>query len=128
MKDVCLGAEYKDGIFYWHVAGQGQTRYCLYAYRRNLVRGQPKLHRLVVALCEKWRSLTCHQSVSGISQTNNCTKRIIGRTKECAGLDPVSGTRLPEGTKAKRELFASTIFSLAPKEELAETQRRGAGS
>ena len=76
MKDVCLGAEYKDGIFYSHVAGQGQTRYCLYAYRRNLVRGQPKLHRLVVALCEKWRSLTCHQSVSGISQTNNCTKRM----------------------------------------------------
>ena len=46
-----------------------------------LVRGQPKLRRLVVELCEKWRSLTCHQRVSGMPQTNNCTERTIGRSK-----------------------------------------------
>ena len=52
-----------------------------------LVRGQPKLHRLVVELCEKWRSLTCHRRVRGMPQTNNCTERTIGRSKACAGLD-----------------------------------------
>ena len=46
-----------------------------------LVRRQPKLHRLVVELCEKWRSLTCHQRVRGMPQTNNCTERTIGRSK-----------------------------------------------
>ena len=56
------------------------------------VREQPKLHRLVVELCEKWRSLTCHQRVRGMPQTNNCTERTIGRSKACAGLDPVSDT------------------------------------
>ncbi len=45
------------------------------------VRRQPKLHRLVVELCEKWRSLTCHQRVRGMPQTNNCTERTIGRSK-----------------------------------------------
>ena len=45
------------------------------------VRGRPKLHRLVVELSEKWRSLTCHRRVRGMSQTNNCTERTIGRSK-----------------------------------------------
>ena len=45
------------------------------------VRRQPKLHRLVVELCEKWWSLTCHQRVRGMPQTNNCTERTIGRSK-----------------------------------------------
>ncbi len=45
------------------------------------VRGHPKLHRLVVELCDKWRSLTCHQRVRGMPQTNNCTERTIGRSK-----------------------------------------------
>ena len=45
------------------------------------VRRQPKLHRLVVELCEKWRSLTCHRRVKGMPQTNNCTERTIGRSK-----------------------------------------------
>ena len=45
------------------------------------VRRQPKLHRLVVELCEKWRSLTCYQRVRGMPQTNNCTERTIGRSK-----------------------------------------------
>ena len=67
------------------------------------VRGQPKLHRLVVELCDKWQSLTCHQRVIGIPQTNNCTERTIGRSKACAGLDPVSGTRQSEDTRVKRE-------------------------
>ena len=35
-----------------------------------LVRRHPKLHRLVVELCEKWRSLTCHQRVREMPQTN----------------------------------------------------------
>ncbi len=45
------------------------------------VRGHPMLHRLVVELCEKWRSLTCHIRVRGMPQTNNCTERAIGRSK-----------------------------------------------
>ena len=45
------------------------------------VRRQPKLQRLVVELCEKWRSLTCHQRVREMPQTNNCTERAIGRSK-----------------------------------------------
>ena len=45
------------------------------------LRGQPRLHRLVVELCEKWWSLTCHQRVRGMPQTNNCTERTIGRSK-----------------------------------------------
>ena len=50
------------------------------------VRRQLKLRRLVVELSEKWRSLTCHQRVRGMPQTNNCTDRTIGRSKACAGL------------------------------------------
>ena len=50
-------------------------------YMEPHVRGHLKLHRLVVELCEKWRSLTCHQRVRGIPQTNNCTERTIGRSK-----------------------------------------------
>ena len=57
------------------------------------IRRQPKLRQLVVELCEKWWSLTCHQRVMGMTQTNNCTERVIGRSKACAGLDPVSDTR-----------------------------------
>ena len=45
------------------------------------VRREPKLRRLVVELCEKWRSVTCHQRVRGMPQTNNCTERTIGRSK-----------------------------------------------
>ena len=45
------------------------------------VRGQQNLRRLVVELCEKWRSLTCHRRVRGMPQTNNCTERTIGRSK-----------------------------------------------
>ena len=67
------------------------------------VRRQPKLQRLVVELCEKWRSLTCHQRVRGMPQTNNCTERAIGRSKACAGPDPVSGTEQSEDTRATME-------------------------
>ena len=45
------------------------------------VRGEPGLRRLVVELCEKWPSLTCHQRVRGMPQTNNCTEQGIGRSK-----------------------------------------------
>ncbi len=45
------------------------------------VRGDPKLRRLVVELCEKWGSLLCHRRVRGMPQTNNCTERSIGRGK-----------------------------------------------
>ena len=31
-----------------------------------MVRGQPKFHRLVVELSEKWWYLTCHLSVRGL--------------------------------------------------------------
>ena len=50
-------------------------------YMEPHVRGHLKLHSLVVELCEKWRSLTCHQRVRGMPQTNNCTERTIGRSK-----------------------------------------------
>ena len=46
-----------------------------------LVRSEPSLRRLVVDLCEKWRSLLCHQRVRGMPQTNNCSERAIGRSK-----------------------------------------------
>ena len=45
------------------------------------VRGEPALRRLVVELCEKWRSLLCHRRAPGMPQTNNCTERAIGRNK-----------------------------------------------
>ena len=43
------------------------------------VRGQPKLHRQEVELCEKWRSLTCHQRVRGMPQTNPRRRVLSGR-------------------------------------------------
>ena len=45
------------------------------------VRDEPELRRLVVELCEKWRSVLCHQRVRGMPQTNNCTEQTIGRSK-----------------------------------------------
>ena len=45
------------------------------------VRDEPELRRLVVDLCEKWRSLTCYRRVRWMPQTNNCTERTIGRSK-----------------------------------------------
>ncbi len=45
------------------------------------VRGEPKLRRLVVDLCGKWRSLLCHRRERGVPSTNNCTERVIGRSK-----------------------------------------------
>ena len=45
------------------------------------VRGEPALRRLVVELCQKWRSLLCHRRAPGMPQTNNCTERAIGRSK-----------------------------------------------
>ena len=45
------------------------------------VRGEPLLQRLVVALCEKWRSLTRYRHVSGLPATNNSTEQTIGRSK-----------------------------------------------
>ena len=45
------------------------------------VRGEPKLRRLVVDLCQKWRSPVCYQRAPGAPATNNCTERGIGRSK-----------------------------------------------
>ena len=45
------------------------------------VRVEPKLRRLVVELSDKWRSLTRHKWISGLPRTNNCTERVIGRSK-----------------------------------------------
>lgn len=45
------------------------------------VRGEPLLRRLVVALCEKWHSLVCHQRVPALPATNNRTEQTIGRSK-----------------------------------------------
>lgn len=45
------------------------------------VRGEPKLRRLVVDLCNKWRSLLCHRRYRSVPSTNNCTERVIGRSK-----------------------------------------------
>ena len=69
---------------------------------KHRVRRHPKLHRLVVELSEKWRSLTCRQRVRGMPQTNNCTEQAIGRSKiryktvrgykERAGNDERAGT------------------------------------
>ena len=70
-----------------------------------LVRGQPKLHRLMVELCEKWRSLTCHQRVSGMPQTNNCTERTIGRSKACAGLRSGIRYRTIRGYKSEEGMM-----------------------
>ena len=40
-----------------------------------------KMRRLVVDLCSKWRSLVCHNRVSGMRRTNNGRERVIGRSK-----------------------------------------------
>ncbi len=58
---------------------QGGGRELVAMERR--VRDEPELRSLVVELCEKWRSLTCHRRVMGMPQTNNCTERTIGRSK-----------------------------------------------
>ena len=59
----------------------------------RLVRSNADLRILVVELTEKWRSLRRHRRMRGVPATNNCTERAIGRSKACAGLDPVSDTR-----------------------------------
>ena len=48
---------------------------CLAHVRKNVSR------RLVVELSNKWRSLTRHKRIRGLPQTNNCTERVIGRSK-----------------------------------------------
>ena len=71
---------YKDRI--WHLMAelpQGGGRELLDMEPR--VRGERRLRPLVVDLCEKWRSLRCHQRFRGMPQTNNCTERTIGRSK-----------------------------------------------
>ena len=45
------------------------------------VRENVELRRLVVELSDKWRSLTRHKQVKGLPETNNCTERVIGRSK-----------------------------------------------
>lgn len=45
------------------------------------VREDAELRRLVVKLSDKWRSLTRHKSARGLPETNNCTERVIGRSK-----------------------------------------------
>ena len=35
----------------------------------------------MVDLCEKWRSLRCHQRFRGMPQTNNCTERLRYKTQ-----------------------------------------------
>lgn len=45
------------------------------------VRGDPKLRRLVVELSTKWKSLLCHRRYRSVPSTNNCTERVIGRSK-----------------------------------------------
>ena len=49
--------------------------------RERYVRGEPKLRRPVVDLCDKWRSLLCHRRERGVPSTNNCTERVTGRSK-----------------------------------------------
>ena len=45
------------------------------------VKEDDELRRLVVELSEKWRSLRRHKRVRGLPETNNCTERVIGRSK-----------------------------------------------
>ncbi len=40
------------------------------------VRGEPKLRRPVVDLCDKWRSLLCHRREGGVPSANNCAERV----------------------------------------------------
>jgi len=48
------------------------------------VRGNAELRRLVVELSNKWRSLTGYKRIRTLPATNNCTERVIGRSKACA--------------------------------------------
>ena len=77
------------------------------------VRGQPKLHRLVVELCEKWRSLTCHQRVMGMPQTNNCTEQTIGRSKV--------RYRTVRGYKSEEGMITGRLRQLVCKQDQAAT-------
>ena len=45
------------------------------------VRENAELRRLVVELSNKWRSLTGYKRIRSLPQTNNCTERVIGRSK-----------------------------------------------
>ena len=45
------------------------------------VRENAELRRLVVELSNKWRSLTRRKRIRGLPETNNCTERVIGRSK-----------------------------------------------
>ena len=45
------------------------------------VRENVELRRLVVELSNKWRRLTRYKRVRGLPETNNCTERVIGRSK-----------------------------------------------
>lgn len=45
------------------------------------VRENVESRRLVVELSNKWRSLTRHKRIRGLPETNNCTERVIGRSK-----------------------------------------------
>ncbi len=45
------------------------------------VRGEPKLRRPVVDLCDKWRSLLCHRRERGAPNAYNCTERVTGWSK-----------------------------------------------
>ena len=58
---------------------EGGGRELLRMERR--VRENAELRRLVVELSNKWRSLTRHKRVRGLPETNNCTERVIGRSK-----------------------------------------------
>lgn len=45
------------------------------------VRANEKLRRLVVELSDKWTSPTRHKHILGLPAANNCTERVIGRSK-----------------------------------------------
>ena len=47
------------------------------------VREDAELRRLVVELSDKWKSLTRHKRVRGLPETNNCTERVVVRSKAC---------------------------------------------
>ena len=80
LKEIDGWDRYKSRIWLLMVElPEGGGREMLDMERR--VRAEPALRRLVVELCEKWRSLLCHRRVRGMPQTNNCTERAIGRSK-----------------------------------------------
>ena len=45
------------------------------------VRGNDKLRRLAVELSNKWKSLRRYKRIRSLPETNNCTERVIGRSK-----------------------------------------------